>query len=672
MTRPESTGVQTELSEEAIYEQSVKETFKQVFTRHLARLPGTKRDNDFYERNLAIYYDATMRGYPVFSNRLVDQGFTLTARAAVKKYSVIDDQITWKIQPKSEGAGDDPFVLAQFIRDYQNQGIPTQGSTDFWTDPFLVEQALLEGLKIQKKYYDEFNSALAKIDNTEIGMVSIYSNLSSPRPLFESFKGAANGITRFARSRKIDKSEAFASLYLVKSDPIIDQIPRVSEVCQDIHNLRGLFRGQDGLPVESIDKGVYENSFVVKLLTTDSPINPESLSRSIVTPEQVRRAMQLLTNAKSGTAKAESDRLIYLIAYQTLQDHQADIRALLNNLSPGLNDSDLGMEYLARLVYRRLKKFPGSDYVIAGDEDLQMWIRDPRLNHHFLLSEPITRPSGSSAAAESPDRISDQDIGHFVANFTIERKFNTATFSRWSPDVQRRVLSTIVNHQSLSESSVYQSIISELMRVLGVSYSPEDKVFKTAGGFSEPARMLLEIYLSKIREGDELMVNTLEKRILLATFHDVIRPFQLKGFVVSRSIGADYGRVLEGMIARWRDSKEGGEEIVSDMLNLLAAEALEVILKSPQGAIGINTVKDQLLARIDRYNVSAQIENMSADRKQRLSVLYQTVNSFNLVGKSREFLNKLKTEFVLRGQEGLSSDQALVSLIEDSLAQPAN
>lgn len=342
------------------------------------------------------YTDALRRGFTLVENKLRDgQRFETPVMSGegIMTYRMEEGKLKKRILSQSR----DPAHIVSFRQAARERGINTQETeVDFWTEGFLISQAIDEGLKEQERQYQSFISAALEVRSAQEQYGTILSYLGSPQDNFSKILGIEADLQIGIKEKPyLTAKDIFTLRDFTGGGGLADFYSKARQEISEIAKLNDFFSDSKGNRDTQ-----RERAMAVKLLTD----NPEKWEKStLINPkvsiEEIEKANDFIIGV-SGVFGPEGKKaaILYLVDYLILggnininPDSETKGSEVLQNLqgSKRLQElfgvmglpKELGLEFLRNLLVETLQKMPDEVFKETARGSAE---RERRISEIFL------------------------------------------------------------------------------------------------------------------------------------------------------------------------------------------------------------------------------------------------------------------------------------------------
>lgn len=444
------------------YKAEVRDTIEEVVEHHLQleyhNLGSSLNPQEFAKSRLPVHLDALKRGHARLLVRF-DGGDSICfalGDAIQKKYFSYEGEIFWKIEPKLS----DPFVLARFQQELTTRGESQYGKSDPRTDPFLVNQMLTEGFAIQSRQYSQFSEAVSLVQMTERDARHTVAYLPSVNEYFQQLRHAVRMIEARAL-RPEDSRFVYTRDYTAKNHQLLEEVPKIATVCQNILRLASLLADFETAP-NLERRQVFAATLAVEFLTNpQSFAAPLDLAHPRTAVERVHQALQFMHRTLANTSEEEQKLKVGYIVYDILNYRDRALNRLFEQASV---PADLGKEFIHRLLITTLPHL-SEPYPGYGTADTAK-VANPQLNYLYILAKPVLPPKASREAStlKSPRQTFKEAL----------EKLSTATLLQYTPEQQAAFIRYVLTEETYTNLSRFPITVDRLNTLFGISFDPSN------------------------------------------------------------------------------------------------------------------------------------------------------------------------------------------------------
>lgn len=465
----------------------------------------------FIQRMMPLYLDALKRGEKTVMNKILKgqlktesfDGLYIMEYRYEKAHPFVaeQDSIAWRIFPRS----DDMFDRARFYQQFQSKDIEVEGKTQLWTDSFLVDAIIIEGLREQEHIFAKFLSACKMIQEVNQHAGTALRYLKTPQiNYFNDLIASYNKSYNLASPLRGSIKENFIRNYVITNHPILEDIPRIESTCRQIFKLKDMF-GEKEAGIEPHRLSEFEDTLAVEILT--NPLSLQDLSNlcfPLTTPDRVHQAIKITKMAKDEDEVTKVMENINLLVLESVGVARENLSKLFEQM--GIS-ADLGLEYIQHMLFNSLHSLPG-EYLLSTSDPKRV-TGSPHINYYYRLSKPIIRqyivPDKVKGVLTIQDVLESQNITGGVL-----KKFN--------PAQQHNLIESVLTNPHFINGLKYEKTIRSLLGIVNLKFEPNIKIFrktsKVTDELASPRKSVIELCLRKIQTGDIRLMNIFERVIL--------------------------------------------------------------------------------------------------------------------------------------------------------------
>lgn len=538
-----------------LYRQAAEQTCKSVIAGYLRdQIPpiNDPKYASFLRERIPKAVSAIKLGYPLVLDQIGRGGLTfdvLDGLGIMTYVRSLDDRICFRITPSS----DDPFKYADYKKAAERYCLKEEGESDLLTDPYLVREMLRQGLNERSRMLRVLAEAKNVALHTKVGeerTLNLLQLRSIPHDAFDD-------LDRIDPNKEIDEKALSIANCVIK-------------VAEDVSRLGDLYRKQTGARLQSQERGVYENSLIVELLTNPEPITCTGLRTPRTTVERIFRVLQFIQRLKT---KKNSWGFRYLVE-STIDSRKDELEPIFVEL--GISPS-LGLEYIQNLIHQKVRYLPSIAYVDAKDSSPDVLKNKAELNNLYNLKTPIPRPQSPSADEPVKNPHNLLGPGFFVSNFVSDsRKFSIYQFVRFPPYQQQEIFSRILENTSAqNDFFLYRWVVSFLMSKFGLKFNPKTNAIDFSQpkdvvyGLTSAAENLLVVAAARLNKNDILFIDALT---------DACAKELIRSFLVAQKLPPNktlYAAQVKIVQNRYKAGKISNQEYLTTLLNYGAGFVLE-------------------------------------------------------------------------------------------------
>lgn len=491
-----------EIHKQDPYKKQTEQTIKEVMGFHILsdyqenKIKSPKPD--YAQKRLPVLFDALSRGEDIIIGKIERLEFQIDIPRmnGIRQYAFNQDgQLIWRDISKSS----DPFLQLKFIRQYQSNGQPIEGTTDLWTNKFFINQMIIEGIKQQEEVYNQFEQAQRYIQTITTDISLERRNLdSSARDTLESIPSASEEFEKFQqfvetfeqqfiRSGEQDPKDFFIQALVAKNHPRIHTLRSVVETAEALIKIRGFF----DLSTQSFKRSVLENTLPLLLIIRP----PEQMSEKdwrnpYIKGNELLEVFKFLKQERvlCSTQQEFNDKM-EILSLGLFDHHRQTLKEVLDNLQIPYN---LGREYLLNIVRSFLQTTTAYEIVSSEDTDpnvlKQHGSQISQFAHSIYLPEEWEKISIEEARLRF---ISPKNTADYIDNWVKTGKFSTEQLAALQLNQVKRLLNrafyskplSIREDESINELSINRierqrlKMVQSAFEALKVVYDPNSRVF---------------------------------------------------------------------------------------------------------------------------------------------------------------------------------------------------
>lgn len=500
--------------------EKTKAVLKDVFSSRLTTdFKGKQATEDikdaFVKSKLPIYFDALKRGYKIITSQLQTnpKSHSVLNGLGIKNYTFTGEDIYWSITPKSE----DPFEQAEFYQAAKISDQQTTGVSSIWTERFLVEQILEEGLNQQDEIFRNFITVLKNILNIEQTMQETSIHLKNP---IQNFTDVKNTYIKLKKANKDPDMlrDQFATQYIVPHHPLVSQLDHTLDATRNIEILHNIFKIKQK-PLGTNNRKIFEKTITVLLLTEDLHENtniwdPEANIEKI---NAVNRFIKKITDSST---KEEIKISLGLILNKTMEHQKIALEKLFQ--TKGIKP-EIGIEFFQSILLQVLKELPEPMFLNNEQNSMNKGDIQSHIRHSYA--------------------ITDNELGFnfnedYIHNHVLYGSFPEHSYPTLSPSKQKLYLQAFFKDKLLQERIYLTKNIAHLFKLFRIKYLPQEEKFgnKPSAYFrqtgistwkKESQEFLMQVFLEQINEGNLCLVDVLREIIFKDSFFPYIQKYDL-------------------------------------------------------------------------------------------------------------------------------------------------
>lgn len=574
----------------------VKEAFKQVFLSQLAQERKYKLPNEdinaFISRRMPVYFDAVDRGYPSVRQKLETGEFRLDVirGEGVKKYKIEGDNVSWEITSKS----DDIFDLADFNKKMQALRFDTKGEGDVFADPHLVKQMLDEGLKQQRRVYDDFMHLYALTKRVMEGSEILLDHFKPPlRPVewltsplkvdFETPLSKISQIEKVYRRTFIKGSSSvdrFVEKFVVESDPILGKFKDIEEISDNLIRLQTLF--EEG----NKERKRHESTLAVELITNSDDLNkPHAVRNPSISQERLSKTLEFIKELKKGSSPEELNQKLAIVVQSVIDNNRDRIKEIFE--AEGIS-FDLGIDYLQSVLNKTLREMSSEEFAEKTYKS-----DDGGLMLEKMFSVKAFEKDLSEPVEPIEEDLSDLEVREVIIS---GRYFNR--FRGLSTTQRFTFINMIVNHELLKDENKARHAISSLLENLGFKFYLSKKRFipptyeKKLGWEVDCGNRLLEECLGQVKE---------KNKVFIKIFEDLVVEQGIPDYLLEKNPEIN-SNPLNFLINGFEDSVIGMKDDLTALNQQFTEVIANLLLKRLESGTTIEQTRNNIIATLgNRY-----------------------------------------------------------------------
>lgn len=508
-------------------ERVIKEVFGYHILREIEELGITGDKQIYTNEQLPIYFHALSLGETQVVEK-IEAGrfeFDVLRGAAKKRYSIDKNgDVKWQIVAPST----DPFAQLEFRKKLRQQDIQPQGTENLYTDPFLVNQILIEGLQKQEDMFRKYEQAIKEVKAIKGLYTPILRYLPEQTELLGSLEKIQATLPHTTNRENLKSS--FIKQYVISENGILTELDDIIRRCHKIWNLYAyFFRPKNHLeqPIREVDRPVYENTLIIELLSNpDLVVNPILIQSPTTSKEQIHKVGKFIKDSILNEDKQKQDEITMLVSYKVVEQNITTLERLADHLEL---DPALIHEYVFGLLRTWLTQLPGMNFINPNGSVESDFKEAIELNSAYFLKNPIQGTHLKNEAITSHNQL------------LFARKMNLRDLQQL-PNQEQQLFFEKILIKKYVEYERYEEFIKKIIAQFDIRYIPTNRCFaiedkqknddeiegqEHKSWKKEKAELLVKNIISQISEGNEYLVGLLVKQIIEDSFPMYIRKRKL-------------------------------------------------------------------------------------------------------------------------------------------------
>ncbi len=531
-----SSSIQPVLIPEDEFRKSVSAAVGAVVGSYLSyemtqnHIPETQR-KEYVGKRIPVYIDGLKRGEEDVLRSISDQDLVIPVLKngnAQRTYTFNEQgEIVWTVKPISN----DMASQLRFLKQAEKDSVKTSGKSNFWTDPFLISQALEQGFKRQQQIYAEFSMLRLLVIDAKKKYKSTIAFLPSAKTELDDFTVEVEALKKSRKNEGRSEQDVFTENYIVKSHPLLSLLPIISQTILDVQNLDNLFPGTSSSlipkdifgPREILRPTESEKQKQVRTLAVNLLVDPDNITsiNNITAPQanfvDAIRVNEFFRGLKEEYSENNLARMQYLITHQLFSQQEVRLQNLLKQSG---FPPDLGIELLQNFILTEIKKmpYPSNLTTTEGESVSNFKVANQHYNLHY-------EKSMSASVEPIVEKIWN---GQIDFNGFTEILYSLSTGSNAD---KRRFFQTLLAYKPQKNPAVaFDTILSFIANYYRLGYDPKNKIItcikldqdEYVPTMRRESKIFLEESLAEVSSSNHRLLRFIQRLMLQSTVPDFL------------------------------------------------------------------------------------------------------------------------------------------------------